>query len=260
MGKRETMTIGAEDVGTMPAELLKSENGDVPGIIDPKTFSVPAVPNPYEEDFGVFTSGFFLPRLQLEGSSSKLVKTKKVEAGNYIVIKGKDDFEILGDQIDILVLTYRSKALDLSDLQNISASFEKDSDEFRRIVAASQHKSKGYLYGLEFLVWIPDYKGDVKFCTLHMGNPTLRVEAKNFKPLLGKAVTMKVKIIENAEYAWEAPIILPNNSGLSAYPSVAEMETQMKIFLDPPKGVVKEIVPDSAAEAAGVAGTEARDR
>lgn len=230
------------------------------GIIDPKTFKVPAVPNPYKDDFGAFTSGLFLPRLQLEGSSSKLVKTKKVAAGTYIMISGRDQFEVLGDQIDLLCLTYRSKALDLIDPKNIIASFDKESPEFKRIVAASQQRSKGYLYGLDFLVYLPDSKGEIKFATLFMGNPTMRVEAKNFKPLIGKACTLKVKIIENAEYAWEAPVILPCTTALTSYPTMEDMNMQMQLFLDPPKGTVTEVVPDEEAAAAGVAADGGRDR
>lgn len=252
MSEKELQTVSASEVGTLEENL--------PGIIDPKTFSVPAVTNPYEDDFGAFTTGMFLPRLQLEGSSSNLVKQRKVAAGSWIIVTGKDQFEDLGDQIDVLVLTYRSKALDLSNKKKILASFDKDSTLFKSIVAASQHKSKGFMYGLEFLVFIPNSKGEMKFATLFMGNPTMRQEAKNFKPLLRTAsnprannlATLKVKLISNAEYTWEAPVILPNTSGLSSYPSQEEMATQMAMFIDTPVDSQVQEVAAEEAEAAGV--------
>jgi len=236
-------------------EIAVSTEENLPGIIDPKTFKVPVIPNPYAEDFSAFTSGLFLPRLQLEGSNSNLVRYKKVQAGTWSVISGKDQFENLGESIDVLCLTYRSKALDLNDRKNIAASFDKNSDLFKSIVAASQNKSKGYMYGLEFLVYVPDVKGEQKFATLFMGNPTMRQEAKNFKPLIGKPVTLKTKLISNTEFTWEAPVILPCTGGLSSYPTQEEMTLQMQIFVDPPKDKVVETVPDD--EVAGV-GTDDR--
>lgn len=231
-------------------------SNEMQGIIDdPKNFSVPAVENPYEDDFGLFTSALFLPRLSMEGSSSKLVKKKKVSAGNYIVITGREEFQDLGNSLDLLVLTYRSKALDLSDLKNITASFDPKSDEFKRIQGESQNKSKGYLYGLEFLVWVPSMEGDQKFATFFMGNPTARVAAKNFKPLLKSATnprannqaTLTTELIDNQTHQWEAPVILPCSGDLPNYPTVEQMSAQMSVFLNPPKTPVKEEVPDEVA-------------
>lgn len=248
---RDKMTISGQDVQTISAHEVGTVEDNLPGIIDPKTFSVPAIENPYADDFASFTTGLFLPRLQLEGSSSKLVKNRKVPAGNYIIITGKDAFEILGEKIDILVLTYRSKALDICDTKNIVASFDKNSEEFRRIQAAAQQKSKGYMYGLDFLCYIPDSKGETKYASLFMGNPTFRMAARNFKPLIGKAVTMGVELINNTEYTWEAPTIVPCTTALSNYPSKEEMEAQMKDFVNPPKGPVVERIGDEEAAAAG---------
>jgi len=226
------------------------------GIIDPKTFVLPAVENPYEKDIDIFSSGLFLPRLQLEGSNSKLVKTRKVPLGNYVVISGRDVFEILGEKVEVLVLCYRSKALDVTDNKNIVAVFDKDDPEFKRIVGSS---GMGYLYGLEFLVWIPSCKGTTKFATFFMGNPTMRNAAKNMKPLLRTAknptannqALLGCETINNGEYIWEGPTILPCTSPLSCYPGQDEATIQMKMFLDPPKSVVREQVPEEEATAAG---------
>jgi hypothetical protein len=231
-------------------------NDQTPGIIDPKNFSLPAVENPFEEDFDSFSSALFLPRLQLEGSSSNLVKTGKVQRGHWTLITGREQFEDLGEKIDVLVLTYRTKALDMTDKKNVVASFNQSDDEFRRIKGEAQNKAKGFLYGLEFLVFIPDSKGEQRYATLFMGNPTGRVAAKNFKPILRTAknpeannqATLKWEILRNDEHIWEGPVVLPCTSPLSRYPDPTECQVKMQEFLDPPKGRVRELVPEEVVE------------
>src|SRR6187200_1657480 len=93
--------------------------------VEKAAFALPTVVNPYSDDFSAFASEMFLPRLQLEGSSSKLVKNRKMTAGCYALMTGRDQFEDLGEEVDFLLLTYRSKALDISDKKNIISVFDK---------------------------------------------------------------------------------------------------------------------------------------
>jgi hypothetical protein len=215
---------------------------------------VPNVPSKYENDFGAFTSALFLPRLSLEGSNSQNAKHKKIAAGNYALITGRDTFEDLGDRVDILVLTYRPKALDLSDKKNIISSYDKNSPTFKMIVEKASVKTqekKGYMYGLEFLVYIPGAKNELKFATFFCGNPTHRVAAKNFAPILkskSKTATLKVEIIDNGSYVWEGPVIITCNTPLPQYPSVEDMTMQMEVFLNPSEGDVVEAATDEEAD------------
>jgi hypothetical protein len=234
-------------------------NDQTPGIIDPKGFSLPAIENPFEDDFDSFSSALFLPRLQLEGSSSNLVKNGKIQRGHWSLITGREQFEDLGEKVDILVLTYRTKALDMVDKKNVIASFDQNDAEFRRIKGEAQNKIKGNLYGLEFLVYVPDSKGEQRFATLFLGNPTGRVAAKNFKPLIrteknpdaNNQATLKWEILRNTEHIWEGPVILPCTSPLSRYPDPSECQARMQEFLDPPKGKVREVVPDEVSDSDG---------
>ena len=219
---------------------------------------VPEVANKFASDFGVFTSAMFLPRLSLEGSNSTNVKLKKIPSGHYALITGRDQFEDLGEKIDILVLTYRSKALDLTDKKNIISSYDKTSPTFKSIMERAQVKTqdkKGFMYGLEFLIYIPGAKNEQKFATFFCGNPTHRVAAKNFAPIVNgkkKTATLKVETINNGTYIWEGPVILPFSGQLPNYPSADDMQMQMETFLNPVEGVVAEQATDDEAAATNV--------
>jgi hypothetical protein len=231
----------------MTTEIAKTE-------VDNNGFAgVPSIPSKFENDFGAFTSALFLPRLSLEGSNSQNAKHKKIAAGNYALITGRDTFEDLGDRVDLLVLTYRPKALDLSDKKNIISSYDKDSPTFKGIVEKASVKTqekKGYMYGLEFLVYIPGAKNDLKFATFFCGNPTHRVAAKNFAPILkshAKTATLKVEIIDNGSYVWEGPVVIICNTPLPNYPTVEEMTMQMQTFLNPTEDDIVETATDEEA-------------
>jgi hypothetical protein len=114
------------------------------------------------------------------------------------------------------------------------------------------------MYGLEFLVYLPDVKHEQKFATFFCGNPTARVAAKNFAPIIrsktNKAATLKSEVIDNGTYIWEGPVVLPCNSPLSRYPEQADMITQMETFLNPIEGEAPEMVTDE--EEAATTGRE----
>lgn len=228
----------------MTKEIATTDNGFA---------GVPEIASKFDKDFGAFTSALFLPRLSLEGSNSTNVKLRKINAGNYALITGRETFEDLGARVDLLVLTYRSKALDLTDKKNIVSSYDKNSPVFKSIVEKAQVKTqdkKGYMYGLEFLVYIPGAKNEQKFATFFCGNPTHRVAAKNFAPVIkskAKTATLKSETINNGTYIWEGPVILVCNAPLSQYPDVQDMTTQMEMFLNPIEGEVLEVATEEEA-------------
>ena len=220
--------------------------------VEENGFSVPEVANKFEKDFAKFATGLYLPRLSLEGSNSNNVKQDKIQKGSYALITGRDTFEDLGKRVDVLVLTYRSKALDLSDKKNILTSYDKSSPLFKSIMEKAQTKTsdkKGYMFGLEFLLYIPGAKNAQKFATFFCGNPTSRVAARNFAPVLKRAATLKSEIINNGTYIWEGPVILPCNTELLSYPSQDEMKAQMDTFLNPIEGESPEMADDEETSA-----------
>jgi len=223
----------------MSGEIEAIDGGEV--VVVDASFQLPVVNSKFRDEFNSFTSGLFLPRLQLEGSNSDKVKRNKIAKGNWALIVGRDTFEDLGQKVDILVFDYRTKAMDISDLENVKVVYDKDSDEFKRI---QRQQGQGYLYGLEFLVWLPNAQNEVKFATLFMGNPTNRVAARHFKPfctgatLAERCATLGHEILENSKYVWEGPTITRNTAGLSSYPTLAEIQEQRDAFLNPSESEV----------------------
>jgi hypothetical protein len=109
--------------------------------------------------------GDFLPRLQLVGSSSDLAKEGTIQQGNYALIGGKDSVTDLGKSVDTLVLAWRPKALDMSDMEHILSSYDFESSLFKDIASKADVKDSGCMFGVEFLMWISSVQ---KFGTFFM--------------------------------------------------------------------------------------------
>ena len=253
MSKRELATADANNsLGITNDESTPDSNGA--GFV-----GVPAVENPFEKDFKTFATGLFLPRLQLEGSSSENVKLGLASRGRYSLVTARDKFEDLGTSVDVLVLCYRTKALDMRQKpKKIISVYDKESPMFQEIQAVASVKGQGMtgcMYGLEFLVYIPGAKNEQKFATFFCGNPTQRVASQDFAPILksrSRAATLQAKIINNGIHIWDGPVILPCNTPLSHYPSQEDMVAQQKAFLNPAPGpVVETITEDEAAATSG---------
>lgn len=97
--------------------------------------------------------GKFLQRLSLVSSSGKPLNTGQAALGDYVISTGKDKFQSLGQQIDLLVLYRRPKAIDFSDRKNIVTSFNFKSEVFKDIERrAKTVKDSKCQYGTSFLV------------------------------------------------------------------------------------------------------------
>jgi hypothetical protein len=156
--------------------------------------------------------GDFLRRIQLY-SKGTAINRRLVLPGQY-GIPGSDDSVdvILGDSFDILILSRRAKAVNMSDPKNIVESFDPNSDVFKEIIATSEGKDSGCMYGVELLVY---ERTTQEFLTFFFGSKTMRGEvAKTFdflpqpdKPLM--PVTFTSRVIETDKYSWHAPVISP---------------------------------------------------
>lgn len=143
----------------------------------------------------------FLPRIQLYGSSSTIVKQGKFPMGHFGLIRSKDNIEDLGDSFNALLCSGRAKALRI-DGDNIITIYEHVSDEFKKIQAESAIKDSGCMYGPEFLLWVPKA---TSFATYFLCNPTGRNAAGEFNALLRRAATIKSKLIETKKFVWHGP-------------------------------------------------------
>lgn len=143
----------------------------------------------------------YFPRMKLcQGNAKEVLKKNVASGGNFALIKGKDDIEDLGDSIDLVICSGRSKAMRTGD--QIIAVFEDDSDEFKKIMSESKVKDSGCFYGAEYLVYIPAVG---TFATLFLNNPTMRREAGAVHSRLKQAATLTSHLIEGKDHSWFGP-------------------------------------------------------
>jgi hypothetical protein len=230
-------------------------------------FQVPVVVNPNDEA-GLFKtvakSGNFLPRLQLFGSNSDHVKTETVGIG-YALVRAKDDMVELGKETDVLVLSWRPKALDMKAIDDqgkpaIVTSFKPGTELFQKIQKKAAIKNSGAMFGPEFLVFIPSIG---EFATFFMGSPTARREAPVVKAYIpnpenqqkgkGKCLcTLTTHLFSNQDFKWHGTRTQDCTTPPANVPTAAEMEQQQRTFLSPPEKEIEAATPEEVA----AAGTE----
>ena len=121
----------------------------------------------------------FLPRIQLI-TKGKYVDTGKIAPGHWGVPQpGGEDIIDLGDKIDVIPMDGRTKALDVSDKENIISVYDGKDPEFQRIKNAP--KNTGCMWGPSYLV-IERSTG--KLYELYFSNKSGRQEANKIKPFL----------------------------------------------------------------------------
>lgn len=185
-------------------------------------------------------SGDFLPRIQLMGSGSDAVKKGTFPMAHYALVHNKDKMDDLTEEVDMLVITWRPKAMDVNGEQVISV-FDKDAPEFKRIVEEAGNSDSGCMFGPEFLVWL---KSANQFATFFFASKSARRVAPNMKALLQKAATARVKFIETKKYSWHAPEVVACGTQFDI-PDTASIREQAEKFVNPP---VSEVEKDTEAE------------
>lgn len=152
------------------------------------------------------TSAKYLPRVQLMTGRSKIVQ-KKEFTENHFALVISNSYQDLGASVDALVVGVRPKAVD-TKADPISVSYDPRPDannqptgEFARIKKATETPDSGCMYGLEFLLWLPETQ---MFATLFLGSASGRMESQVFLTKMGKAITLKAQFIETKRYSWWA--------------------------------------------------------
>ena len=188
----------------------------------------------------IVSGGDYLPRFQLFGSKSDACAEGKIGIGHYGLVKD-DVITDLTPEVDIIIVSWRPKAIQSGD--DFLIDYYPDVDEkgniqnpiFKRIVELSGVKDSGCMYGPEFLVWIPSANS---FATYHLNSKTGRREARNMEPLLGKAATLKCRLIEQGKYKWHGPVVIPCSTSLDT-PSEEDIREEWTKFQNPPKNEVE---------------------
>lgn len=171
----------------------------------------------------------FLPRLQLCGSNSNLCKRGKVPIGSYAIVRGKDTvLHLLGDSVNLLVISWRPKALRFGN-GSMQVHYNPASPQFKQIEIDSTKEDSGCMYGPEYLVYVPSVN---EFCTFHFNNPTMRQSAAGMIPNVGKAVTCNVEFIDKGKYSWHGPTILNCSTPLTPTTDLAKFKEDLLLQRD----------------------------
>lgn len=190
----------------------------------------------------------FLPRLQVCGGNTEIVKEGKMAMGVYGLIYDKNKFVDLGKEVDILVVGMRPKALRLPKEGNPMSYFKRESAEFKKIQADSKFPNSGCMFGMEFLVWIPS---QAEWATLFLGTQSARKETpsvltemkKDFSGTsrdnygAAKVTCHAPRLVKNPKGSWHIPQFGPCNSDLAVLPERDSLAEEIQKFASPPESV-----------------------
>lgn len=196
-------------------------------------------------------AGDFIPRIQLYGSNSNAVKKELIQQGRYGYPKSGEEIIDLGKEVSCIPLAWAFKAM-LFNSNDDPPIVENDprTEMFAKIKAqADEGGLTGCAYGIEFLLYLPQASGEVQnFVTLFLNSPSSRREAPNFKALIGRAATLKVRLAQNKKGTWHVPQITTCSSPLESVPSQDEVDAKIEQFKNPPKSQ-NEVASDSEVQA-----------
>lgn len=196
-----------------------------------------------EEDWdATASSSTFLPRLQLMTSNAGMCKSGDFPANHYALVRDSK-FDDLGKNVDILLLSWRPKALETGDA--VISVYDPESAEFQRIQDKSAEKDSGCMFGPEFLVWVPKAKA---FATFFMGTKSARRESGAVKARLKKAATLGSHEIKTKKFTWYAPQCSACSTPFDM-PQKEAMLAALEQFNNPPESDIE-----------GVSGEESRAR
>lgn len=200
----------------------------------------------------VASGGKWLPRLQLFGGNSDAAKEGKIQMGSYGLVTSKDQLTPLGTEVDVLVLSWRPKAMSVGG-EDIITEYNPQSANFKALVAKADEPDSGCMYGPEFLLWIPTVR---KYATFMMGSKSSRREAPNLRAILdgqkdGKipAATLKVTLIAGKKYKWHNPVVTVCSTPFDLPEDNDEMISVANDFNNPPESDTEMVTPEEKASA-----------
>ncbi len=205
---------------------------------------LPSVELATDEELKELTKGTsFLQRVQLI-TKGKYVDTQKIGPGRFGVPQpGGEEILDLGEEIDILPLAVRPKALDMRDRDAIIAVYDMTLPEFERIKLAAAELNSSCMWGPSFLV-VERSTGD--FYEFFMGNKSARQESGKLRPFLplGKEkaeaigeephgpipCTIKCRYIQRPTYGWHVPVVTKCSEPFSDLPTIENLRTEVEKF------------------------------
>lgn len=214
-----------------------------------------------EDILAVAKTVSYLPRLQVCGSSTDIVKEGKLPVGVWGMIYDKNTQEDLGKEIDVILVAFRTKALDMADKAkgNIFSYYDHNSEAFKAIARRSEVQNSNCMFGPEFLVWIPTAGESGKFATFFMGSPSARQETPKFleqmsdggsPPNFGPApATLKTFLVKGKKGSWHVGQAYPCSTPIEILPQLEESQKVLEAFNNPTASVVEKLEPAGGAPA-----------
>lgn len=196
-------------------------------------------------------AGDYLGRLQLY-TKGKAIDKRLIRGGEYGIPESAEKIIVLGEEIDILPLARRTKAIDMSDKEAILVSYDMNSAEFQRIQATAQEKESNCMYGPSFLVF---ERTTGRFLEFFCGSKSTRREAgkiypymtltaadierkkangqdvRNLEPHGPLPVTLKSRLCESGSYSWHSPEVYPCSVPFDNLPAINTIVDQINKFL-----------------------------
>jgi hypothetical protein len=192
------------------------------------------------------SSAAYLPRLQLCTANTKVCKGGKFPINHYALVRDQN-FIDLGAEADVLVLSWRPKALDMSGDAIISV-YDHNSETFKTIQSKSFEKDSGCMFGVEFLVWV---QGQEAFATIFLGSKSSRRIAPSVKGYMLKAATFLAQEVNLPKFDYFTDDVRECQTPFDPPPTELIRE-QIEAFQKPPE-------PDTVLADEGT-GTEDRAR
>jgi hypothetical protein len=198
----------------------------------------------------VAKTGDYLPRLQLCGSSTKIVKRNLIGQGLYALVWDDENFKDLGNGVEALVIDWHPKALEIGKDQ-VVAYYDANNTEFQRIQSMSDVEDSGCMAGPEYLLWLPTVK---ELCTYHMSSKSARRASGKvhaiFKdnPPDKRIVRLTATLVEKGRFSWHAPVVNISSAPLVSVPDWTDVRVlkAIKGFANPNQSAA-----EKAPEAAG---------
>jgi hypothetical protein len=182
----------------------------------------------------------YLQRVQLYGSNSKDVKKDLIQQGRFGIPRSKTQIDDIGKEFHCIPLGYRYKALDTSG-DPIIQTYEAESDVFKEIKEKSFVQDSGCLFGIEFLIWMPEQK---EFMVFYLSSKSARPEAKPLRNLISKAACIKSDLVEGKKYSWHVPVVTASDVAIKDLPNPDEMKAVLDKFNNPTSDEVADEVDD----------------
>lgn len=197
----------------------------------------------------VITAGSYLPRIQLFGSNSNAAKEGKIGMGRFGLVKVKDQIEDLTIEVNCIPICFRFKALRIG-AENIVSIFNHLNPEFEKIKSESSVEDSGCMYGVEFLLWLPNVDEGL-FTTFYLSSKSSRREAPNLRALIGKAATIRSTLVSKGKFKWHSPVVTACSTPFTNIPDSAEIGKVSTKFLEEKDSALESVSKAEKAQADG---------